>query len=57
MRNWTMATLIAVIILTSPFTFVGMSIVGGVIVYGPDYMEVMQGVAERLYYGEPEWPR
>jgi hypothetical protein len=56
MRNWTIATLVAVIILTSPFTLVGMSIIGGVIVYGPGYLEIMQTAVETEFYDDRDVP-
>jgi hypothetical protein len=39
MRNWTVATLLAFIVLTSPFTLIGMSIVGGVAAHGSVFFE------------------
>lgn len=52
MRQWTIATLIAFIILTSPFAIIGASIVSGVIFHGPPYMNAVKIVLEVLYWGD-----
>jgi hypothetical protein len=52
MRQWTIATLIAFIVLTSPLTIIGASIVGGMISHGPAYMNAVKIVLEVFYWGD-----